>query len=219
MQRAVLRTISFFIIVAEGGLEADGVKAHVEGCKETLSVAMDILVSNFASSNALNDKDSKSQAGQQVLTWFQTLKDTGKFGPVPNKILQDRRLFESDRISDRISDQQTLETIKSYYKQVGYVLDPHSAVAVTAAKGSIDQTGSHMPYISMSTAHPAKFSEAVKLALKDEHDFEFEKSVLPAELARLVQMEKRVITVENSWETVREIIKKISKEKRNKSNN
>jgi len=31
---------------AEGGLEADGVKAHVEGCKETLSVAMDILVSS-----------------------------------------------------------------------------------------------------------------------------------------------------------------------------
>lgn len=31
---------------AEGGLEADGVKAHAEGCKETLSPAMDILVSS-----------------------------------------------------------------------------------------------------------------------------------------------------------------------------
>jgi threonine synthase len=27
-------------------LEADGVKAHVEGCKETLSPAMDILISS-----------------------------------------------------------------------------------------------------------------------------------------------------------------------------
>jgi threonine synthase len=163
------------------------------------------VVTDFASGNALNDKASKKQAGEQILTWFQTLKDTGSFGPVPNKILQDGRcLFESDRISD----QQTLETIKSYYKQVGYVLDPHSAVGVTAAKRSIDQTSSHMSYISMSTAHPAKFSHAVELALKDEHDFEFERSVLPPELARLAQMEKRVITVENSWETVREIIKK-----------
>lgn len=31
---------------AEGGLEADGVKAHEEGCKETLSPAMDILISS-----------------------------------------------------------------------------------------------------------------------------------------------------------------------------
>lgn len=31
---------------AEGGLDADGVKAHEEGCKETLSPAMDILVSS-----------------------------------------------------------------------------------------------------------------------------------------------------------------------------
>lgn len=31
---------------AEGGLEADGVKAHVEGCKETLSLAMDTLSSS-----------------------------------------------------------------------------------------------------------------------------------------------------------------------------
>lgn len=31
---------------AEGGLEADGAKAHEEGCKETLSPAMDILVSS-----------------------------------------------------------------------------------------------------------------------------------------------------------------------------
>ena len=123
---------------------------------------------------------------------------------MPDKILQDgRRIFESDRISD----QQTLETIKSFYKQVGYILDPHTAIGVATAKRSIDRTSSHMFYISMSTAHPAKFSQAVKLALKDEHGFEFEKSVLPPELARLAQMEKRVITVENSLETVREIIK------------
>ena len=163
----------------------------------------------------MNDEDSKNQAGQQILIWFQTLKDTGGFGPVPDKMLQDgRRTFESDRISD----QQTLETIKSYYKQVGYALDPHSAVGVTAAKRSIDRTNSHMPYISMSTAHPAKFSQAVKLALKDEYGFDFEKDLLPSELGRLAQMEKRVITVENSWETVREIIKRqITKDRRNKS--
>lgn len=115
-----------------------------------------------------------------------------------------RRTFESDRVSD----QQTLDTISSCYRQIKYVLDPHSAVGITVAKRSMGQTGSQIPHIAMSTAHPAKFSEAVKLALKDENDFDFEKTVLPAELSRLTEMEKRVTLVENSWETVREIVKK-----------
>jgi threonine synthase len=124
---------------------------------------------------------------------------------VSKEILENgRRTFESDRVDDR----QTLETIRSCYEQVGNVIDPHTAVGVAAAKRSIGRTGSHIPHISLATAHPAKFSEAVNLALKDEDGFDFEKRVLPPELARLAQMEKSVTTVENSWEAVREIVKK-----------
>ncbi|KAI4119510.1 MAG: hypothetical protein LQ345_000601 [Seirophora villosa] len=189
---------------AKGGLEADGVKAHTEGCKETLSPAMDILLSsNVERLMWLLAKGTKEQAGQDVSAWFQTLKDTGGFGPVPKGILQDgRRNFESDRVSDL----ETLETIALCYKEMGYVLDPHTAVGVTAAKRSISRTGSQMPHISMSTAHPAKFSHAVQLALKDEDSFDF-KNVLPPELRRLSQMEKRVTIVDNSWEKVKEMIK------------
>lgn len=114
-----------------------------------------------------------------------------------------RRTFESDRVSD----QQTLETIRSCYEQIKYVLDPHTVVGVTVAKRSMGQSGSQIHHIAMSTAYPAKFSEAVKLALKQENNFDFEKTVLPLELSRLNEMEKRVSTVENSWETVREIVK------------
>lgn len=46
--------------------------------------------------------------------------------------------------SDRISDQETLETIKFSYKEIGYALDPHTAVGVTAAKRSISQPASHL---------------------------------------------------------------------------
>ena len=98
--------------------------------------------------------------------------------------------------------------MRSCYEQSRYVLDPHSAIGVAVARRSIDRTGSHIPHISLSTAHPAKFSEAVKLALKHDNSFDFEKKVLPPELDKLSRMEKRVITVENSWETVREIVKK-----------
>ena len=98
--------------------------------------------------------------------------------------------------------------MKSCYEKTGYVLDPHSAVGIAAAKRSIARTGPHILHISMATAHPAKFAEAVKLALKHEDSFDFEKTVLPRELDELTQMEKRVTVVENSWEAVREIVKK-----------
>ena len=169
------------------------------------------MAADFASRDGLNDKLSKEKAGREVLAWFQALKETGGFGPVPKEVLEDgRRTFESDRVSD----QETLETIKLCYKELGYVLDPHTAIGIAAAKRSIIRAGSHMPHISMSTAHPAKFSHAVQLALKDEGGFDFDKSVLPPELHRLSLMEKHVTSAENSWEMVREIIKKQVREDR-----
>lgn len=202
---------------AQGGLKTDGVKAHEGGCKETLSPAMDILVSSnferlmwflakdFSSTAGLNDEFNKKQAGQEVSAWYQSLKTTGGFGPVHQDILENGRLnFESERVSDP----QTLETIKACYEQTGYVLDPHTAVGVAASRRSIDRTGSHIQHISLSTAHPAKFSGAVTLALKDEKNFNFDEQVLPAEFVALSSAEKRVTTVDNSWQNVREIIKK-----------
>lgn len=175
------------------------------------------MAADSASRDGLDDNLSKKQAGREVLAWFQTLKETGGFGPVLKENLEDRRrTFESDRVSD----QETSETMRFSYKQCGYVLDPHKAVGVTAAKRSTSRAGSHMPHFSMSTAHPAKFSHAVQLALKAEDKFDFDKSVLPPELHRLSQMDKRVTFVENSWEIVREIIKKqVAEDKEKESRN
>lgn len=153
----------------------------------------------------MDDEFNKKQAGQEVLSWFRSLKSTGGFGPLHAEIMENgRRTFESERVSDP----QTLETIKSYYKEVGYILDPHSAVGITAAERSIARTGPQMPHISLSTAHPAKFAGAVEEALKDEAGFNFAEKVLPTEFVGLSEKEKRVTSVENSWEAVREIVKK-----------
>jgi hypothetical protein len=55
---------------------------------------------------------------------------------------------------------------------------------------------------------PAKFSGAVELAVKHEIGFKFEKNVLPPEFIGRSHEGKQVITVENSWAMVREIVKK-----------
>lgn len=47
--------------------------------------------------------------------------------------------------------------------------------------------------IILSTAHPAKFSEAVCLAVPN---VDFEKDVMPEELKGLLKMERRVVDVE-----------------------
>jgi len=144
------------------------------------------------------------QAGKDVLEWYQSLKTTGAFGPVPQDFLEDgRRSFESERVSDP----QTLETMQSYYASVGYVLDPHSAVGVAAADRSIGRVGKQAYHISLSTAHPAKFTAAVELALKNEKGFNFKEKVLPAEFADLLQKEERVTLVKNSWQQVRDLVK------------
>jgi threonine synthase len=114
-----------------------------------------------------------------------------------------RRSFESECVTDP----QTLETMESYYKSLGYILDPHSAVGVTAAERSISRVGKQVVHISLSTAHPAKFAAAVELALKNEKDFDFEKQVQPPDFVGLLQKQERITVVENSWEQVREIIK------------
>ncbi|KAK5660572.1 hypothetical protein OQA88_13126 [Cercophora sp. LCS_1] len=201
---------------AEGGLEVDGVKAHEDGVKETLSPAMDILVSSnferllwflayeFAAAVGMDEEFNRKQAGQEVSVWLKDLKQKGGFGPVYKDVLENaRRSFESERVSDP----QTLETIAQFYDKVGYVLDPHSAVGIAAATRSIDRAGKEVPHISLSTAHPAKFAGAVEVALKDKKDFDFRASVLPQEFVELETKERRVSEIENDWRKVGAFVK------------
>ncbi|KAJ9149822.1 Threonine synthase [Pleurostoma richardsiae] len=202
---------------ASGGLPSDGVKAHEDGAKETLSPAMDILVSSnferllwflayeFASSAGMDDEWNKKQAGQEVGAWLRDLKAKGGFSVYQDVLDAARRDFESERVSDT----QTVETIKDFFRaDKSYVLDPHSAVGVAAATRSVGRAGGDTPHISLSTAHPAKFAGAVDLALKDEPGFSFEEKVLPTEFVGLEKKERRVATVENDWKAVREYVKK-----------
>lgn len=61
--------------------------------------------------------------------------------------------------------------------------------------------------IVLSTAHPAKFSEAVTRALNDSPTFDFARDVMPEEFKGLLEKEKRVIDVEApSAELVKNVI-------------
>jgi threonine synthase len=209
-------------IDANGGIEADGAKAHEDGVKETLSPAMDILVSSnferllwflayeFAASVGMDDEWNKKQAGQEVESWLKELKRKGGLSVTPEILASAKRDFESERVND----EQTLETIKHFYMangtghKGGYVLDPHSAIGVAAALRSMKRASPTVTqHIALATAHPAKFANAVALALKDEKDFKFD-AILPQEFVGLEEKKRKVRVVPKNvgWEGIRTII-------------
>ena len=77
----------------------------------------------------------------------------------------DLRKMQNDIRAFSITDEETLGEMARTYQEAGVVLDPHTAVAVAAARKatSTRQTGSST--IVVATAHPAKFPEIVSRAL------------------------------------------------------
>lgn len=203
---------------ADGGLAADGVKADESGVRGTLSPAMDILVSSnferllwflayeFAAEAGMDDEWNKKQAGQEVAAWLADLKAKGGFGVYKAVQLSAQRGFDSERVDD----EQTVATIRDFYARLGYILDPHTAVGVAAALRSIAaaEGDKKTPHVSLSTAHPAKFANAVDLALAGAEGYDFEAKVLPAEFVGMDKRERRVAFVDNDWQAVRALVKK-----------
>lgn len=64
-----------------------------------------------------------------------------------------------------VSDEVTLERMRQTYAQYGYVACPHTAVGLEAVARYRALTGDLTPVVTLSTAHPAKFPEAVARAL------------------------------------------------------
>ncbi|KAI4924632.1 hypothetical protein J4E85_007749 [Alternaria conjuncta] len=204
---------------AEGGIPEDGAKAHESGVKETLSPAMDILVSsNFErllwflsydvySSNSDAVSQRRSQAGDHVRNWLNDLKTNGGFA-VDKQILE---AAQSDFASYRVSDEETLEMIKYVFNaesSKSYVLDPHSAIGIAAALRSAEVSkppSTH--HIALATAHPAKFANAVELALPEQKEY-FQEKVLPVEFKGLEDKPRRVSHVKRSegWQGVRKVV-------------
>jgi threonine synthase len=66
---------------------------------------------------------------------------------------------------------------------------------------------SEVTQIILSTAHPAKFSEAVTRALGEYPEFHFEKDVLPDDFKGLLKKERKVIDVDSpTVEAVKKVI-------------
>ncbi|MEO8167326.1 MAG: pyridoxal-phosphate dependent enzyme, partial [bacterium] len=64
-----------------------------------------------------------------------------------------------------ISDDETIQEIQSFYAKAKYILDPHTAVGVAAARKAREWMTNSPPIIVAATAHPAKFPDIIEKAI------------------------------------------------------
>jgi threonine synthase len=120
----------------------------------SLSPSMDIMISsNFE--RALFDLYGRDGAAVADLMQRFNHADVS----VPDSVFQQARaVFDSHAVSD----ERTLEVIREVYETSEYLLDPHSAIGLDAARHCRRNTST--PMVTLATAHPAKFPDAVMQA-------------------------------------------------------
>jgi len=98
-------------------------------------------------------------------------RDAGAVRGLMNSLIQSRRFSIAApalaRIRDgftagRASEDETAATIRALRRETGYVADPHTAVALAVAEK--EPRDAATPMVVLSTAHPAKFPDAVEAA-------------------------------------------------------
>lgn len=100
--------------------------------------------------------------GKAVDGWMNQIQEQG-YVEFDDTMMQ---AIRKGYVTTAISDEATLATIDRIYQQTGgYLLDPHGAVAVTAAKDFASRTPERTKIISILTAHPSKFSDVTLKAL------------------------------------------------------
>ncbi|MCJ8298722.1 MAG: threonine synthase [Pseudomonadales bacterium] len=157
--------------------------------KQTLSPSMDIMVSSNFERLLFDLYDRDGVAIDELLTRF---KSQGvSLGAQQAEKIQ--AIFDSASVSD----QQTCETISKVHAQTGYLLDPHTAIGVWAGrKLNADQA---VPMITLATAHPVKFPDAIVEA-------GLEPPKLPEHLADLFEREEQFQVLDNDLSKVQQFV-------------
>jgi threonine synthase len=149
-----------------------------DGVKPSISPSMDIQVSSNFERVLF---DAYGRDGAAVSALMAELK-AGGFTISQGALEMLREQFASGRCGE----EETRATIRSTFAETGEVLCPHSAVGVKVAADHLGTT----PMITLATAHPAKFPDAVEAAMGA-------RPALPDRMADLFDRDERVTRMPN----------------------
>jgi threonine synthase len=152
----------------------------------TLSPSMDITVSSNFERLLFDLYDRDGAAIADLMQRF----DQGDIAFSDTAMARARSLFSSQCVSD----EDTCRQIASSWNECEYLLDPHSAIGVRAALAADIAPG--VPMITLATAHPAKFPDAISRAGLDREP------ALPLHLQDLFQRPERFEVLPNELAAV-----------------
>jgi threonine synthase len=144
----------------------------------SLSPSMDIQVSSNFERLLFELKGRDGAAVRDAMTVFR------RVGVLPEDDQTwhaARRLFSAHKIDD----DQTMQTIAETHARSGVLIDPHTAIAVAAARAEIAAHTAGAPMVALGCAHPAKFPDAVERATGI-------RPALPPPLADLLERRERI---------------------------
>lgn len=125
---------------------------------KTYSPSMDILISSNLERLLYHISDNSTMAVEQ---WMSELNTKGEYRVDEEHLTAIKEIFPAGYVND----EDTAATISRIFKEYGYALDPHTAVAWQVAETYRLRSGDETPNIIVSTASPFKFNETVLTAL------------------------------------------------------
>jgi len=130
---------------------------------KTISPSMDILISSNLERLLF---EMTGRDDEELRALMASLKSEGKYTVDLHRIKKDFAVFEAGFADE----EETMETIGNAFDEYGYLLDPHTAVALSVYNNYYMTTNDLTPSIILSTANPYKFAQDVYEAVGDKYE-------------------------------------------------
>jgi threonine synthase len=163
----------------------------IHDVEPSLSPSMDIQVSSNFERLLF---ELKGRDGGAVAEAIAAFRASGSLPASEAEWQAARALFAAHRVDD---DDTRAEMARTLH-ETGELIDPHSAVAVAAAKAARRDRAS--PMVALACAHPAKFPEAVESATG-------RRPALPPQLADLMSRPERLTVLPNDLRAVEAFVR------------
>ena len=152
---------------------------HKGGVEPSISPSMDIQVSSNFERALFDAYDRDAGAVRQSMEELAK----GGFDVSQGAMEALQEIYDSGRASE----EETSRTIARTLERSGELVCPHSAVGIKVAE---EMREAHTPMITLATAHPAKFPDAVEAATG-------QRPALPPRMSYLVEREERFTRIDN----------------------
>ncbi len=160
-----------------------------QALQHSLSPSMDIMVSSNFERMLFDLYDRDGAAIDGLMQDFKSGNMTLADAPLKRA----RELFSSYRLGD----EEVLSVISEVFESTEYLLDPHTAIGLEAARKT--RRDHSVPMVCLATAHPAKFPEAIQKA-------GCEDPALPHHMKDLFEREEQYTVLSNDMASVHSFI-------------